>query len=133
MALKRSLVSEINVTPFVDVMLVLLIIFMVATPMLTQGLDVDLPVTSQAQNLPIEQESLLLSVKADGTLYLGEKQILLSEIDLRLQALTLAQKERLFLQADRNVAYGLVVDIMGRAKAAGIDKLAVIATKPQES
>ena len=99
----KGFVSEINVTPFVDVMLVLLIIFMVTAPMMTEGLDVDLPQTRAVETLPTESDKINLLVKQ--------------------------QNKQLFLQADKDVAYGLVVDVMGRIREAGIDKLGVVALR----
>ena len=98
----KGFVSEINVTPFVDVMLVLLIIFMVTAPMMTEGLDVDLPQTRAVETLPTESDNMILTVRKDGAI---------------------------FLEADKDVAYGLVVDVMGRIREAGIDKLGVVALR----
>ncbi len=127
MARKRSFVSEINITPFVDVMLVLLIIFMVTAPMMDSGLDVDLPQARQVDNLPTDNEHLVLTVREDGSMFLDTYQVQADELEERLVALVKDQNRELFLQADKNVPYGVVVDVMGRAKAAGIEKLGVIA------
>lgn len=121
-------VSEINVTPFVDVMLVLLIIFMVATPMMSQGLDVDLPQTKQVETLPTESESMVLTVRVDGSVYLDTYAVdNLDDLEGYLQKLVKEKNKTLFLQADKNVPYGIVVDVMGRIKAVGIEKLGVVA------
>lgn len=138
---KRGLVSEINVTPFVDVMLVLLIIFMVATPMMTEGLEVDLPQTKQVETLPTEVDHMLLTVRRDGRIYLDEYAIE-NPYDLEgyLTRLVKDKNKTLFMQADREVPYGIVVEVMGQIKAAGIENLGVIAepqtpenrTTPQE-
>lgn len=126
-------VSEINVTPFVDVMLVLLIIFMVATPMMTEGLEVDLPKTRQAETLPAESDHMVLTIRADGRIYLDEYGIdNLSELEGYLQKLVKDKNRTLFLQADKNVNYGTVVAVMGQIKAAGIENLGIMA-EPETS
>lgn len=125
---KTGLVSEINVTPFVDVMLVLLIIFMVATPMMTQGLEVDLPQTKQVETLPTEVDHIILTVRRDGRIYLDEYAVEdMNELGGYLQRLVKDKNRTLFMQADREVPYGVVVEVMGQIKAAGIENLGVIA------
>ena len=125
---KGGLVSEINVTPFVDVMLVLLIIFMVATPMMTQGLEVDLPQTKQVETLPTEVDHMILTVRRDGRIYLDEYAIEdMNSLGDYLQRLVKDKNRTLFMQADREVPYGVVVEVMGQVKAAGIENLGVIA------
>lgn len=124
---KKGLVSDINVTPFVDVMLVLLIIFMVTAPMMDQGLDVDLPQTKQVDALPTDSEHLVLTIRKDGTLWLDKYEVALDELETRLGLLVRDKGRALFLQADQAIPYGVVVDVMGRVKAAGIDKLGMIA------
>ena len=123
----KGLVSEINVTPFVDVMLVLLIIFMVTAPMMDQGLDVDLPQTRQVDTLPTDSEHLVLTVNRDGSLFLDQYEVPLDELETRLELLVRDRGRALFLRADQSVPYGVVVDVMGRVKAAGIERLGVIA------
>jgi biopolymer transport protein TolR len=130
---KKGFVAEINVTPFVDVMLVLLIIFMVAAPMLTEGLEVNLPVTKEAQSLPAESENLVLSIAKDGRMFLGRTEVSLQDLDIVLQRGVTAQRKQLFLQADQEVPYGLVVEVMGQAKAAGIDNVGIVAQRPEEA
>ena len=121
-------VSEINVTPFVDVMLVLLIIFMVATPMMTEGLEVDLPKTKQAETLPTETDHMILTVRADGKIYLDEYAIdNPQDLEGYLQKLVKEKNRTLFLQADKDVPYGIVVAVMGQIKAAGIENLGIMA------
>lgn len=130
---KTGLVSEINVTPFVDVMLVLLIIFMVATPMMTEGLEVDLPQTKQVEVLPSEVDHMILTVKRDGRIYLDEYAIEnMSDLEGYLTRLVKDKNRTLFMQADREVPYGVVVEVMGQVKAAGIENLGVIATQAEE-
>jgi biopolymer transport protein TolR len=134
MAIKTGggFLNEINVTPFVDVMLVLLIIFMVTAPLMTQGVDVDLPTTRTVRNLPQDSEHLVLSVKKDGTIFLDEYQVSLDELEDHLRRLVAGQRKQLFLRADKAVAYGTVVQVMGEIKAAGIDKLGIVAEQPRD-
>ena len=130
-----KLVSEINVTPFVDVMLVLLIIFMVATPMMTSGLEVDLPQTKQVEALPTESDHMILTIRRDGRIYLDEYAVNeVKDLQSYLQRLVKDKNRTLFLQADKEVPYGLVVEVMGEIKAAGIENLGVMADQgtPQD-
>ena len=133
MARKKGFVSEINVTPFVDVMMVLLIIFMVTAPMMDSGLDVDLPQAKQVDNLPTDAEHLVLTVREDGALFLDTYQVQLDELETHLSMLVKDKGRALFLQADKAVPYGIVVDVMGRIKAAGIERLGVIAMPAVDS
>ena len=133
MARKKGFVSEINVTPFVDVMMVLLIIFMVTAPMMDSGLDVDLPQAKQVDNLPTDADHLVLTVREDGALFLDTYQVQLEELETRLSMLVKDKGRSLFLQADKSVPYGIVVDVMGRIKAAGIERLGVIAMPAMDS
>ncbi len=122
--------SEINVTPFVDVMLVLLIIFMVTAPLMQQGIDVDLPETT-TQPLRLQDEPLILSVKADGKFYLGRVEVAEKELQAKLAAIFegLDGKE-IFLRADKKAPYGLVVKALAAARAAGATKLGMV-TEPE--
>jgi len=122
--------SEINVTPFVDVMLVLLIIFMVTAPMLQQGIDVDLPETT-TQNLRLADEPLILTVQKDGKIFLARKEIPLAELEEKLKAILegLDDKE-IYLRADSGAQYGLVVKALAAARAAGATKLGMV-TEPE--
>ena len=127
----RGLVADINVTPLVDVMLVLLIIFMVTAPMMTQGLDVDLPATT-ANSLRQKEDPLVVTVKKDGKILLGKIEY--TQAVLREQLIKIDPKgkeEPIFLQADKKVEYGLVASIMADIKAAGFAKLGMM-TKPIE-
>jgi biopolymer transport protein TolR len=122
--------SEINVTPFVDVMLVLLIIFMVTAPMMQQGVDVDLPETT-TQPLRLQDEPLVLTVKADGKVYLGRVEVPDKELQGKLAAILegLDGKE-IFLRADKKAPYGMVVKALAAARAAGATKLGMV-TEPE--
>lgn len=127
----KGLLAEINVTPFVDVMLVLLIIFMVTAPMLTQGLEVDLPQTRTVEALPTESDHMILSIKKDGTMNLDEYEVTLATIQDQLKQNVVVPGKELFLKADKDVRYGVVVQVMGEIKAAGIDKLGVVAEQSE--
>lgn len=135
MAIKTGggFLNEINVTPFVDVMLVLLIIFMVTAPLMTQGVEVDLPTTKTVKNLPQDSEHLVLSVKKDGSLFLDEYQVGIDELEEHLKRLVSKQKKQLFLRADKEVTYGLVVQVMGEIKSAGIDRLGIVAEQNKDA
>jgi biopolymer transport protein TolR len=124
---RNGLLSEINVTPFVDVMLVLLVIFMVTAPLMTQGLEVDLPTTRTVATLPKGKDHMVLTVTRDGAVFLDEYQVPEGELEGHLKRLVADENKSLFLRADREVAYGRVVEVMGEIKAAGIDRLGVVA------
>jgi biopolymer transport protein TolR len=122
--------SEINVTPLVDVMLVLLIIFMVTAPMLQQGLEVNLPKTT-TQPLRMSEEPLVLSVKKDGSVYLANTQIPTDQLQEKLQAIFQGQPDKeVYLRADKDAPYGLVVKAMATAREAGARRLGVV-TEPE--
>jgi biopolymer transport protein TolR len=128
---KKRLVSEINVTPLVDVMLVLLIIFMITAPMMTQGLDVDLPETT-SKSLRQEEKPIVVTVDKEGTISINSiplaRDLLLQELQKKY---IVNQKQPIFLRADRNVPYGNVVTVMSDIKSVGFDKIGMI-TKPLE-
>lgn len=129
---KRSLVSDINVTPLVDVMLVLLIIFMITAPMMTQGVDVDLPETT-ARPLRQDEAPVIVTVNKKGDIYVD--RIKGNQAVLRQQLALLAQKgtdRTILLKADKDVPYGLVVSVMADVKQAGFDKLGMITQPPAE-
>ena len=118
--------SEINVTPMVDVMLVLLVIFMVTAPLLTVGVTVDLPKT-KASAIPGEDEPLAVSVDAKGDIYLQDAQIELAGLVPRLVAITGNNPEiRIFIRGDKGIDYGRVMEVMGTINAAGFRKVALI-------
>ena len=124
---RRKPMAEINVTPFVDVMLVLLIIFMVAAPLLTVGVPVDLPQT-EASALPTDvDEPIAITVAVDGALFLQEDPVTLENLVPNLNALGLeAADERLLLRADGAVPYGVVLEVMGRLNAGGYTEIGLV-------
>ncbi|OBQ54885.1 protein TolR [Halodesulfovibrio spirochaetisodalis] len=128
---KKGFVSEINVTPFVDVMLVLLIIFMVTAPLMTQGLDVELPQTQTVSALPSDKDHLILTIDKNGVMMLDDYKVTEKELPGHLERLVKKQNKQLFLRADKNVAYGNVVKAMGIIKGAGITNLGVLAETPE--
>ena len=131
--------SEINVTPLVDVMLVLLIIFMVAAPLMTVGVPVDLPRTN-ASPLNQEQEPLTITVNSEGKIFLQETEVELGSLVPQLQAILQAQpsggqggqpERRIFVRGDRAISYGRVMEVMGTVSAAGFPRVALLAEQPQ--
>lgn len=124
---KAQYQSEINVTPFVDVVLVLLIIFMIMAPMLDQGVEIDLPQTKEVEVLPNDVEHLVLTIQKNGKLFLDSYEVQLNELEERVNILVTEKSRALFIKADSNVPYGVVVDIMGRIKSAGIENLGIVA------
>lgn len=123
----RGVLSEINVTPLVDVMLVLLIIFMVTAPLLQQGIDVNLP-KAKGKDLPPE-ERINIVIKKDGAIYINDTPMSLPELRHKLEAIS-KLNPNIFLRADKDVPYGFVVEVMGDIKDAGIEKLGMV-TEPK--
>lgn len=124
--------GEINVTPFVDVMLVLLIVFMVTAPLLTVGVPVDLPKT-QAGQINADQAPLVVSLQKDGTIYLQDTAIEAENLIPRLSAISEANSQaRIFVRGDKSVAYGEVLVLMGRIQSAGFERVALVAELPEE-
>ncbi len=125
MAKQRRALSEINVTPFVDVMLVLLIIFMVTAPLLQQGIDINLPQAKGKELAP--DERIVITIKKDGKIYLDKTAVDLKSLSVKLSN---SLNKEVYLKADKTVAYGTVVTVMGELKAIGIEKLGMI-TEPK--
>ncbi len=125
--------SEINVTPFVDVMLVLLIIFMVTAPMLVQGVDVDLPkATSKA--LKGSEERLIISIDNDSNVFINEQVVSVEFLTQKLGAiLENFDKKNVYLRSDKNVPYGIVVNVISKIKKAGVDSLGMITLPENEN
>jgi biopolymer transport protein TolR len=131
---RKGLVAEINVTPLVDVMLVLLIIFMVTAPMMTQGVDVDLPKTT-SKALRQQEEPLMVEIDKEGIIRLGKDK---TEVHLALVRQALEKmpqekkKEPIYLRADETISYGLVVQVMAKIKQAGFEKLGMVTLPDNE-
>ena len=124
--------SEINVTPFVDVMLVLLIVFMVTAPLLTVGIPVDLP-EIKASALTDQKDPIEITVKLNGSVYLSESVVKVNNLISRLNAITNQNNEaRIYVRGDREVAYGRVIEIMSIINSAGYSKVALITLNPSE-
>jgi biopolymer transport protein TolR len=132
---RRSPMAEINVTPMVDVMLVLLIIFMVTAPLLVAGVPVDLP-DSKAGALDQERKPVQISLEADGTLHVDDQAVPRAELGRRLAGIAAASRERggprIFLRADRSLDYGRVMAVMGEIDAAGLRRVALVSTQGSE-
>jgi TolR protein len=123
--------AEINVTPLVDVMLVLLIIFMVTAPMLSMGIDVNLP-RVKSKSIDVTEEKLVLTVNEAKEIYLNKTKMQLGEINSKLEAIFSNRIDReVFLRADKNVPYGFVVEVMSEIRKAGVDKLGMITEPPE--
>ncbi len=126
------LMSDINVTPFVDVMLVLLIIFMVTAPMMVQGVDVALPETS-SEALPSQQQVLIVTVDKDQGVHINDFKVDLAFLREKLSKILKNRKDReVYLRADKNVPYGLVAKVMAEIKAAGVKRLGMVTAPVQE-
>ena len=132
---RRPVMAEINVTPMVDVMLVLLIIFMVSAPLLTVGVPLDLPQT-QAKSLEQDQKPLQLSVDIKGKVFINDTEVGLDELVPKLKAITDARggmEERIYMRADKKADYGTVAKVMGLLSGAGFKKLALVTEVEQGS
>ena len=122
----RSLMSEINVTPFVDVMLVLLIVFMVSAPMLTVGVPVNLP-NSDADSLPDDKEPLTLSINSLGEIFIQDTKIGFNELIPKLLAVSKNRTDtRIYVRGDKSINYGRVMEIMGKLSGSGFSKVALL-------
>ena len=132
---RRSVMAEINVTPMVDVMLVLLIIFMVSAPLLTVGVPIDLP-TSQAKSLEQDKEPLTISVNEKGLVYLQNSEVEIDDLIPKLQAIAEARggsDARIYVRGDKTVSYGNMMKIMGRLSSAGFHRVALVTEFEQGS
>ncbi|APG27980.1 protein TolR [Syntrophotalea acetylenivorans] len=129
----RSTLSQINVTPFVDVMLVLLIIFMVTAPMLEQGVEVNLPEVADSPGLEASKEPLIVTVTRSGALSIGQTKVenVAKLMPVLKQILKTRKEKEVFLEADRDVPYGKVVQVMAAIKGAGINKLGMVSQPPE--
>ena len=128
----RRLLAEINVTPFVDVMLVLLIIFMVTAPMMMQGVDVNLPRT-KTETITSEEERLVISITAKREIYLNEYKISLDSLQKKLRAIFQNRPDRaVFLRADQTLPYGFVMEVMAAVRQSGIKRMGMVTEPLQE-
>jgi len=125
----KEFMSEINVTPFVDVMLVLLIIFMVTAPMMVQGLNVDLP-EATAKPLESEKEHLILTINKDHQVFINDYEVTVESLGAKLIKILQGRSDReVYLKADKSIPYGIVVQVMAEIKGAGVENLGMI-TEP---
>ena len=126
---KNQLMSDINVTPFVDVMLVLLIIFMVTAPMMSQGVSVSLP-EATSKPLPSETDQLILTINKDNQIFINDFQVTLDFLQEKLSKIIESRQNRdVYLRADKNISYGMGVRVMSEIKEAGVEKLGMV-TEP---
>ncbi|MCK9275397.1 MAG: ExbD/TolR family protein [Syntrophales bacterium] len=125
-------VSDINVTPLVDVILVLLIIFMVTAPMLQMGIDVNLPRVT-AKSVDVGEEKLILTINADREIYINRYKATIDDLRSKLDSIFAARIDReIYMRADETVPYGFVVEVMSEVRKAGVDKLGMITKPPKE-
>jgi len=130
---ESRLVAEINVTPLVDVVLVLLIIFMVTAPMLSMGIDVNLP-RVKSKTIDVNEEKLVLSINKDREIFINRTKIPKDDLKVKLENIFSARIDKeIFLRADKSVAYGFVVEVMSEIRKAGVDKLGMVTESPEES
>lgn len=126
----NNFMSDINVTPFVDVMLVLLIIFMVTAPMMTQGVDVALP-EATAEPLPAEEENLMISIDNKATIFINDVPVTVDDLNEKLKRIMGNRSDReVYLKADKDIPYGTVVRVMSEIKLAGVEKLGMVTVPP---
>ncbi|MHB8092125.1 MAG: protein TolR [Syntrophales bacterium] len=124
--------AEINVTPLVDVMLVLLVIFMVTAPMLQTGIDVNLP-RVKAKSVDVAEEKIVLTINGAREIFINRSPLNLSDLGVKLESIFKQRIDReVYLRADRNVPYGFVVEVMAAVRKAGVDKLGMITEPPEE-
>jgi biopolymer transport protein TolR len=127
----KRLMSEINVTPLVDVMLVLLIIFMVTAPMMMQGVEVDLPQTT-TKNIKTKEEPLFLSINKEQEIFLEDSRMKMEDLEVKIRTISKYRRDKgILLRADRQVPYGFVIQVISRLKRAGIDKVGMV-TEPED-
>ncbi|MFH1122785.1 MAG: protein TolR [Pseudomonadota bacterium] len=126
---QKKYMSDINVTPFVDVMLVLLIIFMVTAPMMMQGVEVNLPQTT-TQSIKTKEDPLFLTVNKKGEIFLENHAVKLDELEMKVQSIFKYRREKeILLRADKDIPYGFVIKVMAAVKGAGVTKLGMV-TEP---
>lgn len=130
---QSRLVSDINVTPFVDVMLVLLVIFMVTAPLMMQGFDVKVPAT-EAPSIESPEERLIITINAEGKIFIDEYEVSLEDLTPKLRSIYANRQDQkgVFLRADKSLPYDTVVKVMGRIRKAGIEDIGLITELPEE-
>ncbi len=129
----KSVFSDINVTPLVDVVLVLLIIFMVTAPMLQMGIDVNLP-RVKSKSIDVTEEKLVLTINRAREIFINKNKTSLPNLGVKLENIFASRIDReIFLRADRSVPYGFVVEVMSEVRKAGVDKLGMITEPPEEA
>ena len=127
-----KLVSEINVTPLVDVVLVLLIIFMVTAPMLQMGMDINLPQV-KAKTIDVNEEKIVLKINGKKEIFINNYKTTMAELGAKLEAIFKTRIEReVYMRADKDVPYGYVIQVMAEVRKAGVDKLGMITEPPKE-
>lgn len=127
-----KLLAEINVTPLVDVVLVLLIIFMVTAPMLQMGIDVNLP-RVESKSIDVSEEKLILTINGSKEIFINKNKTSINELGTKLESIFANRIDReVFMRADKNVPYGFVVEVMSAIRKAGVDKLGMITEPPEE-
>jgi biopolymer transport protein TolR len=128
-----KLIAEINVTPLVDVVLVLLIIFMVTAPMLQMGIDVNLP-RVKSKSIDVTEEKLILTINGGKEIFINKNKTSITDLGAKLESIFANRIDReVFMRADKNVPYGFVVEVMSAVRKAGVDKLGMITEPPEES
>jgi len=129
----NKLLAEINVTPLVDVVLVLLIIFMVTAPMLQMGIDVNLP-RVKSKSIDVTEEKLVLTINSSKEIFINKNKTSLTDLSIKLENIFANRIDReIFMRADKNVPYGFVVEVMSTVRKAGVDRLGMITESPEES
>jgi biopolymer transport protein TolR len=129
----NKLLAEINVTPLVDVVLVLLIIFMVTAPMLQMGIDVNLP-RVKSKSIDVTEEKLVLTINSAKEIFINKNKTSLTDLSIKLENIFANRIDReIFMRADKNVPYGFVVEVMSTVRKAGVDRLGMITESPEES
>jgi biopolymer transport protein TolR len=130
---ESKLLADINVTPLVDVVLVLLIIFMVTAPMLQMGIDVNLP-RVKSKSIDVTEEKLILTINSGKEIYINKNKTSITDLGAKLESIFANRIDReVFMRADKNVPYGFVVEVMSEVRRAGVDRLGMITEPPNES
>jgi len=130
---ESKLLSDINVTPLVDVVLVLLIVFMVTAPMLQMGIDVNLP-RVKSKSIDVAEEKLVLTINGSKEIYINKYKTSMTDLSTKLESIFLNRIDReVFMRADKTVPYGFVVEVMSEIRKAGVDKLGMITEPPGDS